>query len=202
MSKRDRGVSQDRAPDPYPPVEGEPGQDQRPDVLQVAWPECPPPADVLTGIFPPPAVPSSVDAAADRTRPLSLSAVTGGLIVMRADLGTTDQARGRLHNLRQGVGTTDAAECLDTPLPVVGYLAYPGEATDEETGEVRIWAEIILVTADGRHVRSGSEYLARSLRDLEAVYGPAPWHEPITVRILPRKSRNKRTYHVLAVVVS
>lgn len=77
------------------------------------------------------------------------------------------------------------------------------EVVDDKTGEVSIeeYTRTTLITPDGKAYSAGSDGIAGSVDNLLAAFGePSTWEEPLTVKVIERKSANKRTFFSIEVV--
>lgn len=77
----------------------------------------------------------------------------------------------------------------------VHWLIMPDEGEDPETGEVRQFARLVLIQADGRFFRTTSAFAPRRLRAALELYSPAEWAEGVTFIVSRRQSKRGRTYH-------
>lgn len=74
-------------------------------------------------------------------------------------------------------------------------IQQPTESLNEETGEVEVYTRTTLITPDGKAFSAGSDGIAGSVDNLIAAFGePSEWAEPLRVKVVERKSRNKRTF--------
>lgn len=80
-------------------------------------------------------------------------------------------------------------------------IQQPTESLNEETGEVEVYTRTTLITPDGKAFSAGSDGIAGSVDNLIAAFGePSEWAEPLRVKVIERKSRNKRTFFSIEVV--
>ena len=69
------------------------------------------------------------------------------------------------------------------------------------TGEVEEYTRTTLITPDGQAFSAGSDGIAGSVENLISAFGePSEWAEPLRVKVIERKSRNKRTFFSIEVV--
>lgn len=80
-------------------------------------------------------------------------------------------------------------------------IQQPTESLNEETGAVEEYTRTTLITPDGQAFSAGSDGIAGSVDNLLAAFGePSTWAEPLRVKVIERKSRNKRTFFSIEVV--
>lgn len=100
----------------------------------------------------------------------------------------------------QGVADYNGDDALDVPIALTRYIVMPADAVDEESGEIRLYPRIVLITSSGESYGFSSEVVLRRLASLIAVFGPGPWVPAINVVVSARKGkRSGRTYHDLKI---
>jgi hypothetical protein len=103
-------------------------------------------------------------------------------------------------------GRTLAFNALATPdlelgdrdemeVPVSHYIAHPASQIDEETGEVREYSRLVLITPMGTTFATASEVSAHRFAQAFGLYESPPWHPPLRVVIRRVRSKRGRTYH-------
>jgi hypothetical protein len=101
------------------------------------------------------------------------------------------------------MGESDAFFDPDKPaeFTATDWLLMPGEATDEETGEVKQFTWLVLFDAEGKTAKTTSEVIPHRVYQMLSLYSVTEWHAGIKVRLLVRRSRKSgRTYHDLRIV--
>ena len=80
-------------------------------------------------------------------------------------------------------------------------IQQPTESLNEVTGEVDVYTRTTLIGPDGKAFSAGSDGIAGSVDNLIAAFGePSEWAEPLRVKVVERKSRNKRSFFSIEVV--
>lgn len=92
-----------------------------------------------------------------------------------------------------------ASAMVNVPLTIVDAATAPAEDTDER-GEVESWVSTLLITSDGRVVRSGSIFVFSALSVWVRRWGPPPWDPPMRALIRQRPSRRNPERRVLYLV--
>lgn len=73
--------------------------------------------------------------------------------------------------------------------------------TNQPTGEVEEYTRTTLISPDGSALSAGSDGIAGSVDNLIAAFGePSEWAEPLKVKVIERKSKNKRTFFSIEVL--
>lgn len=81
------------------------------------------------------------------------------------------------------------------------WLIYPEEREDEETGEVRQFAVVVLFDKDGRFFKTTSQYGPRKMKAAIELFKSSDWERGVTFIITVRIGQRKRPYHDIRVVV-
>ena len=116
-------------------------------------------------------------------KPRTYSSVTG------TDVGARKTVYNAVNNAEQ------ISDHLGEEFHLVHIIQQPTESLNEETGVVEEYTRTTLITADGTAFSAGSDGIAGSVDNLLAAFGePSEWAEPLRVKVIERKSRNKRTF--------
>ena len=94
-----------------------------------------------------------------------------------------------------------AAQFMDKPFPVANVLIHlvplPVEDKDGElTGEVNMQPRTVLIGAKGETAQFVSQGLARSLRNIFALWGQPPWNPPLNLKLRQIETKKGRTYNL------
>lgn len=81
------------------------------------------------------------------------------------------------------------------------WLAYPDEAEDPETGEVRQFARIVLFDRDGRFFKTTSAWGLRRLKAAIELYDEMEWRLGVPFVISARLSKLNRVYHDIRIAI-
>ena len=107
--------------------------------------------------------------------------------------GTDVEARKTVYNAVNNA--EQISDHLGEEFHLVHIIQQPTESLNENTGEVEEYTRTTLITADGTAFSAGSDGIAGSVDNLLAAFGePSEWAEPLRVKVIERKSRNKRTF--------
>ena len=107
--------------------------------------------------------------------------------------GTDIEARKTVYNAVNNA--EQISDHLGEEFHLVHIIQQPTESLNEETGVVEEYTRTTLITADGTAYSAGSDGIAGSVDNLLAAFGePSEWAEPLRVKVIERKSRNKRTF--------
>ena len=107
--------------------------------------------------------------------------------------GTDIEARKTVYNAVNNA--EQISDHLGEEFHLVHIIQQPTESLNEETGVVEEYTRTTLITADGTAFSAGSDGIAGSVDNLLAAFGePSEWAEPLRVKVIERKSRNKRTF--------
>lgn len=80
-------------------------------------------------------------------------------------------------------------------------IQQPTETLNEDTGEVDTYTRTTLISPDGKAYSAGSDGIAGSVDNIISAFGePSTWAEPLTVKVIERKSQNKRTFFSIEVL--
>lgn len=107
--------------------------------------------------------------------------------------GTDVEARKTVYNAVNNA--EQISDHLGEEFHLVHIIQQPTESLNENTGVVEEYTRTTLITADGTAFSAGSDGIAGSVDNLLAAFGePSEWAEPLRVKVIERKSRNKRTF--------
>ena len=107
--------------------------------------------------------------------------------------GTDVEARKTVYNAVNNA--EQISDHLGEEFHLVHIIQQPTESLNENTGVVEEYTRTTLITADGTAFSAGSDGIAGSVDNLLAAFGePSEWVEPLRVKVIERKSRNKRTF--------
>jgi len=80
-------------------------------------------------------------------------------------------------------------------------IQQPTQSLNEDTGVVEEYTRTTLIGPDGLAFSAGSDGIAGSVDNLIAAFGePSEWAEPLKVKVIERKSKNKRTFFSIEVL--
>jgi hypothetical protein len=100
-------------------------------------------------------------------------------------------------------GESDYTIDRDKPCEInaTAFILMPGEAIDEETGELKQFTWLVLFDNDGKFVKTTSQVMPKRVAQLLSVYSKEEWASGIRCMLVERKSRKSgRIYHDLRVV--
>lgn len=101
----------------------------------------------------------------------------------------------------RAIQTQDKAglDMLNQPLQLRHWLCHDITLTDPETGEVSDAVRTVLILEDGTRVGFVSDGLLKSLKAIEAFFGPAPWTPAIRGTVKQINSRSGRRFYTIDV---
>lgn len=82
-------------------------------------------------------------------------------------------------------------------LNLVHWMVHPAQTTDENTGEVKEFARIIVWDDKDKPYSCGSIGVDKSIAILEMTRGKAPWSPPLKVKVTVRRLANKNNWMTL-----
>lgn len=130
----------------------------------------------------------SYDTRAART-PKAYSSVTGD------DVNARKLVYNAVNNAEQ------ISDHLNVEFQLSNIIQQPTSSLNEHTGEVEEYTRTTLITPDGKAYSAGSDGIAGSVENLLAAFGePHSWSEPLTVKVVERRSRNKRSFFSIEVI--
>lgn len=101
---------------------------------------------------------------------------------------STREGKIKLYSALQNAEKLD--EHLNEPLAMVNAVAQAVQVTDDQTGEVSNTVRVIIVTADNKAYAATSPTLAAGLNTMFGIFGtPNVWTEPLTIKVVERRSR-------------
>jgi hypothetical protein len=101
---------------------------------------------------------------------------------------STREGKIKLYSALQNAEKLD--EHLNESLAMVNAVAQAVQVTDDQTGEVSNTVRVIIVTADNKAYAATSPTLAAGLNTMFGIFGtPNTWTEPLTVKVVERRSR-------------
>lgn len=113
--------------------------------------------------------------------------------------GTDVEARKLVYNAVNNAGLIN--EHLGEEFLLSNIIQQPTESLNEETGVVEEYTRTTLISPDGTALSAGSDGIAGSVDNLLAAFGePSEWAEPLKVKVVERKSKNKRTFFSIEVL--
>lgn len=113
--------------------------------------------------------------------------------------GTDVEARKLVYNAVNNA--EQISDHLNTPFLLSNIIQQPTESLNEETGVVEEYTRTTLITPEGKAYSAGSDGIAGSVDNLIAAFGePSEWSEPLSVQVIERKSKNKRTFFSIEVL--
>jgi len=80
-------------------------------------------------------------------------------------------------------------------ITATGWLIYPDEGIDPETGEVGTFCRTVLFAKDGRTFRTSAAHGPARLKAALEIFDPVDWKEGITFVITRRLGKRDRWYH-------
>lgn len=87
-------------------------------------------------------------------------------------------------------------------IDAVAFIVFPDERADPDSGEVSVFARVVLFDKDGRTFRTTSAFAPSRLAAILDLYGPERWKTGIPIVIRERKSRTGMgSYHDMRVEV-
>lgn len=81
------------------------------------------------------------------------------------------------------------------------WLVYPEEREDEETGEVRQFAVVVLFDREGKFFKTTSQFGPRKMKAAIELFKAPDWERGVTFIITVRIGQRKRPYHDIRVVM-
>jgi hypothetical protein len=82
------------------------------------------------------------------------------------------------------------------------WLMYAEERHDEESGELRTFATLVLFNAEGKTFKTTSQFAPRRLKAALELYSPEDWQRGVTFVVTDRASRMPgRHYHDIRIAV-
>ena len=113
--------------------------------------------------------------------------------------GTDVEARKLVYNAVNNA--EQVSDHLGEEFLLSNIIQQPTESLNEETGVVEVYTRTTLIGPDGQAFSAGSDGIAGSVDNLIAAFGePSEWAEPLRVKVIERKSRNKRTFFSIEVL--
>ena len=90
---------------------------------------------------------------------------------------------------------------LGVEFQLSNIIQQPTSSVNEDTGVVESYTRTTLITPEGAAYCAGSDGIAWSVENLLSAFGePHTWAEPLTVKVVERRSRNKRTFFSIEVI--
>lgn len=82
------------------------------------------------------------------------------------------------------------------------WLMYAETREDEETGELRTFATLVLFNAEGKTFKTTSQFAPRRLKAALELYAPSDWQRGVTFVVTDRASRMPgRHYHDIRIAL-
>lgn len=113
--------------------------------------------------------------------------------------GTDVEARKLVYNAVNNA--EQVSDHLGEEFLLSNIIQQPTESLNEDTGVVEEYTRTTLITPEGTAYSAGSDGIAGSVDNLIAAFGePSEWAEPLKVKVIERKSKNKRTFFSIEVL--
>lgn len=113
--------------------------------------------------------------------------------------GTDVEARKLVYNAVNNA--EQVSDHLGEEFLLSNIIQQPTESLNETTGVVEEYTRTTLISPDGTALSAGSDGIAGSVDNLIAAFGePSTWGEPLKVKVIERKSKNKRTFFSIEVL--
>lgn len=99
--------------------------------------------------------------------------------------------------------STTLENCYGKTLRVAGLIQHPASVTDMQTGEIRQVIRTVFLLDNGDCISSTSEAVVRFCTQLISDLGPlllGMFEEPVSISVLPQKTKRGQTTYALAMV--